>query len=33
MDAEEYLNMFLDKLENAIKGTPQAKTHQKHFGG
>ena len=33
MDAEEYLNMFLDKLESAIKGTPQAKTPQWHFGG
>ena len=33
MDVEEYLNMFLDRLENAIKGTPQAKTIQYHFGG
>jgi ubiquitin carboxyl-terminal hydrolase 9/24 len=22
MDVEEYLNMFLDRLETAIKGTP-----------
>lgn len=33
MDVEEYLNMFLDKLENAIKGTPQEKTIHYHFGG
>jgi len=26
MDVEEYLNMFLDKLENSIKGTPYEKT-------
>jgi len=26
MDVEEYLTMFFDKLESAIKGTPQAKT-------
>ena len=26
MDVEEYLNMFLDRLEAAIKGTPQEKT-------
>jgi hypothetical protein len=33
MDVEEYLNMFLDRLEGAIKGTPQEKTIQYHFGG
>jgi ubiquitin carboxyl-terminal hydrolase 9/24 len=33
MDVEEYLNMFMDRLENAIKGTPQEKTIQYHFGG
>jgi len=22
MDVEEYLNMFMDRLETAIKGTP-----------
>ena len=33
MDAEEYFLMFMDKLESAIKGTPQAKTIQYHFGG
>ena len=26
MDVEEYLAMFLDRLETAIKGTPQEKT-------
>jgi len=26
MDVDEYLNMLFDRLENAIKGTPQAKT-------
>ena len=33
MDVEEYLAMFLDRLETAIKGTPQEKTIQYHFGG
>lgn len=33
MDVEEYMNQLFDKLENAIKGTPQAKTIQYHFGG
>lgn len=33
MDVEEYLNMFMDKLESAIKGTPQEKTIHHHFGG
>ena len=33
MDVEEYLGMFLDRLETAIKGTPQEKTIQYHFGG
>jgi ubiquitin carboxyl-terminal hydrolase 9/24 len=33
MDVEEYLAMFLDRLETAIKGTQQAKTIQYHFGG
>jgi hypothetical protein len=33
MDVEEYLGMFLDKLENSIKGTPQEKTIHYHFGG
>ena len=26
MDVEEYFNMFMDRLESAIKGTPQEKT-------
>jgi len=33
MDVEEYLTMFMDRLEAAIKGTPQEKTIQYHFGG
>ena len=33
MDVEEYYNMFMDRLEGAIKGTPQEKTIQYHFGG
>lgn len=33
MDVEEYLTMFMDRLETAIKGTPQEKTIQYHFGG
>ena len=33
VDVEEFLSMFLDRLETAIKGTPQAKTVQYHFGG
>ena len=33
MDVEEYLTMFMDRLEAAIKGTPQEKTIHYHFGG
>ena len=33
MDAEEFFNMFMDRIETSIKGTPQEKTIQKHFGG
>lgn len=33
VDVEEFLSMFLDRLETATKGTPQAKTVQDHFGG
>jgi len=33
MDVDEYFNLFLDRLEFAIKGTPQAQTIKKHFGG
>ena len=33
MDVDEFFNLFLDKLEPVIKGTPQAKTIGYHFGG
>lgn len=33
MDVEEYLAMFMDRLETAIKGTPQAETIKFHYGG
>lgn len=33
MDVDEFFNMFMDKLEFAIKGTPQEKMIQDHFGG
>lgn len=33
MDVEEFFNMFMDRLETAIKGNPQDKTVQFHFGG
>jgi ubiquitin carboxyl-terminal hydrolase 9/24 len=33
MDVDEFLQQFTDRLENAIKGTPQEKTIQYHFGG
>jgi ubiquitin carboxyl-terminal hydrolase 9/24 len=33
MDVEEFFNMFMDRLETAIKGNPQDKTVQYHFGG
>lgn len=33
MDVDEFFNMFMDKLEFAIKGTPQEKMIQEHFGG
>jgi ubiquitin C-terminal hydrolase len=33
MDVEEFLQMFLDRLETAIKKTPQSKTVQTYFGG
>ena len=33
MDVEEFLQMFFDRLETAIKGAPQEKTIQAHFGG
>jgi ubiquitin carboxyl-terminal hydrolase 9/24 len=33
MDVDEFFNMFMDRLEFAIKGTPQEKMIQDHFGG
>ena len=33
MDVEEFFNMFMDRLETTIKGSPYEKTIQKHFGG
>lgn len=33
MDVDEFFNMFMDKLEGLIKGTPQEKMIQEHFGG
>ena len=33
MDVEEFLNMFFDRLETAIKGSTHAKTIHDHFGG
>jgi len=33
MDVDEFFNMFMDKLETCIKGTPQEKIIQEHFGG
>lgn len=33
MDADEFFNMFMDKLENQIKGTPQEQFIKQHFGG
>lgn len=33
MDVDEFFNMFMDKLEFAIKSSPQEKVIQDHFGG
>ena len=33
MDADEFYNLYLDRLEQAIKGTKQANTIKRHFGG
>ena len=33
MDVDEFFNMFMDKLETAIKGASQEKMIQDHFGG
>jgi len=32
-DVDEFFNMFLDKLENAVKGTSHENFIKKHFGG
>lgn len=33
MDVDEFFNLFLDKLEHEIKGTPQENSIKYHFGG
>jgi len=33
MDADEFFNMFMDKIENHIKGTKHEHFIKKHFGG
>ena len=33
MDADEFFNMFMDRLENLIKGTKQENVIKQHFGG
>ena len=33
MDVDEFFNLFMDRIENLLKGTPQAKTINYHFGG
>jgi len=33
MDADEFFNMFMDKLENQIKGTKFEHSIKQHFGG
>jgi len=33
MDADEFFNMFMDRLENQIKGTKQEHFIKQHFGG
>jgi ubiquitin carboxyl-terminal hydrolase 9/24 len=33
MDVEEFFNMLMDRIESAIKETPQKHTIQYHFGG
>ena len=33
MDADEFFNMFMDRLENQIKGTKQEHFIKEHFGG
>ena len=33
MDVEEFFNMLMDRIETAVKGSPQQRTIQQHFGG
>jgi ubiquitin carboxyl-terminal hydrolase 9/24 len=33
MDADEFFNIFMDRLENLIKGTAQENVIKQHFGG
>jgi hypothetical protein len=33
MDVEEFYQMFMDRLEGKIKGTPYEKSITNHFGG
>ncbi|KAI8805187.1 hypothetical protein BJ742DRAFT_856132 [Cladochytrium replicatum] len=33
MDVDEYFNLLFDRLENMMKGTPQATVFRDHFGG
>lgn len=33
MDVDEFLNLLMDRLETAIKGTPQQHSITQHFGG
>jgi len=33
MDVDEFFNLLMDKLENAIKGTVQENSIKQHFGG
>ena len=33
MDVDEFFNLFLDKMEREIKGTPQESSIKYHFGG
>lgn len=33
MDVEEFFNMLMDRIETAVKGSPQQHTIQQHFGG
>ena len=33
MDVEEFYQMFMDRLEGKLKGTPSEKSVLEHFGG